>query len=82
MRVFTVFSSYCPLAQFKMALADDPQDDRAAFAAGVTCEMLGRYDDALRYYKQACVMENEPEYLEAKKRMDENKDRIRTDEAA
>ena len=70
------------LAQLKIALVEDPDDHRAAFAAGVTCEMMGRYDEALKYYKQACVLENEPEYLEARKRMSENLDRIRTGETA
>ena len=70
------------LGQFKMALAEDPEDDRAAYAAGITCEMLGRYKDALNYYKKACVLENEPEYMNARKRMSENIDRIRTNEAA
>jgi len=65
-----------------MALLEDPSDDRAACAMGVACEMTGRYDDALKYYKQACVQKNEPEYLEAKKRMTDNIGRIRRPEAS
>ncbi len=65
------------MSQFKMALAEDPDDDRAAFAAGVCCEAMGKFDEALRYYKMAAVAKNRLEYLEAKNRMAENKDRIR-----
>jgi len=68
------------MSQFKMALAEDPDDDRAAFAAGVCCEAKGNFDEALKYYKLAAVAKNEPTYLEAKDRMAENKDRIRTAE--
>ncbi len=70
------------LGQFKMALAEDPNDHKAAFGAGVACEMSGKYADALRYYKQACVLENEEDYIEAKNRMTENIDRIMNGETA
>lgn len=66
------------LEQFKSALAENPDDHQAAFAAGVACEKTGKYAEALDYYKRACVAENKPEYLEAKKRMSENAGRIRT----
>ncbi len=64
------------LEQLKMALAEDPEDHRAAFAAGVACEMSGRYAEALEYYKKACYLENDEEYLQAKQRMTDNTDRI------
>lgn len=70
------------LAQFKIAMVEGPDDHRAVFAAGVACEKLGRYADALNYYKKACVMKNEGAYLQAKKRMSENIGRIRTGDAA
>ena len=66
------------MQQFKMALAEDPEDHRAAFAAGIACEMIGNYPEALNYYKRACVMDNKPEYIEAKNRLGQNIDRIRT----
>lgn len=65
------------LAQFKIAIAEDPEDDKACFAAGVTCEKLGRYDDAYTYYQRACVAKRDAVYLAAKDRMAANKDRIR-----
>ena len=67
------------LSEFKMALSEDPEDDRAAFAAGVCCEAMGDYDQALSYYKQAAMAENRAEYIQAKKRMADNKDRVRTE---
>ncbi len=67
------------LGQFKLALADDPEDHQAAFAAGVCCEAMSNFDKALNYYKRALVAKNVPEYIEAKKRMAENKDRIRVE---
>ena len=70
------------LEQFRLALVEDPEDHRAAFAAGVACEATGRYKEALAYYRKACVFKAEPEYLAAKKRMTENIGRIRTEEAS
>lgn len=67
------------MSQFRMALAEAPDDDRAAFAAGVCSEATGDYDQALKYYKMAIMTKNKPEYLEAKKRIAENKDHIRTE---
>ena len=67
------------LSEFKMALSEDPEDDRAAFAAGVCCEAMGDYDQALSYYKRAAMAKNRAEYAQAKKRMAENVDRIRTE---
>lgn len=70
------------IQQFKMAIAQNPDDHRAVFAAGVACEKMGRYDDALNYYKKACILKNEEVYLQAKKRMSENIGRIRPADAA
>ncbi|MCP4589878.1 MAG: tetratricopeptide repeat protein [bacterium] len=66
------------LSQFQMALAEDPDDHRAAYAAGVCCEASGDYAQALSFYKRALTAKNKTEYVVAKKRMDENMDRIRT----
>ncbi|MCH8806234.1 MAG: hypothetical protein IH986_09120 [Planctomycetes bacterium] len=60
------------IGRFKLALSDRPDDDRAAFAAGVACEALGRYEDALKYYRMASRLDDEDEYLEARRRVKEN----------
>ncbi|MCH7870560.1 MAG: tetratricopeptide repeat protein [Planctomycetes bacterium] len=65
------------LAAFRQALADNRNDHQAAFAAGVACEVLGRYDDALRYYRQACSARNSRRYLAARDRMNRYGSRIR-----
>ena len=57
------------LSQFDAALLENPEDDKAAFAAGVVCEKLGKYDEALKYYKKACVIEQDPAYTEARDRV-------------
>jgi hypothetical protein len=54
---------------FKNALADNPDDHRAAYGAGVACEASGQYDDALRFYKQACAGKESRVYREARDRM-------------
>ncbi|RMF83817.1 MAG: hypothetical protein D6744_04025 [Planctomycetota bacterium] len=43
------------LAAFERALADNPDDDRSCFGAGVACERLGRLHDARRYYRDALM---------------------------
>ncbi|MHC4235254.1 MAG: tetratricopeptide repeat protein, partial [Planctomycetota bacterium] len=70
------------VSQFKMALAEEPSDHHAAYAAGLACEATGRYDEALTYYKQACYGKNEPEYIDARKRLSENIEHIRTEETS
>jgi tetratricopeptide (TPR) repeat protein len=65
------------LEQFRLALAEDPGDHRACFAAGVVCERLGRDADALDYYKRACVGKSEERYLAAKSRLAERMGRMR-----
>jgi tetratricopeptide (TPR) repeat protein len=64
------------LEQFKIAIAENPEDDKACFGAGVACEKLGRYDEAYTYYQRACVAKRDQEYVAAKDRMAANKDRI------
>jgi hypothetical protein len=59
------------LSQFDAALLENPEDDEAAFAAGVVSEKLGKYDKALEYYKKACVIEQDPVYTEARERVKE-----------
>ena len=65
------------LAQFKASVAANAEDHRALFAAGVTCEKLGKYDEAMKYYKLAVMQKAEPQYAEAKNRLAANMERIR-----
>lgn len=65
------------LSSFKAAIAEDAEDHKALFAAGVACEAMGQYEDALGYYKKAVVKADEPQYIAAKKRLDANLARIR-----
>jgi len=70
------------LEQFKAALAENPEDHRSAFCAGVTCELKKDWESALKYYRQAAAMPNVDEkemamYVAANQRVAEQKDRIR-----
>lgn len=65
------------LSNFKAALADNPDDHRAAFGAGVACEAMGQYDQALNYYRRACAGANNAEYRDALDRMKSYGDRVR-----
>lgn len=69
------------LEQFKAALAENPEDHRSAFCAGVTCELQRNWEGALKYYRQASAMPKVEKkemdmYLAAKQRVAEQKDRI------
>ncbi|MFQ5411576.1 MAG: tetratricopeptide repeat protein [Phycisphaerae bacterium] len=58
------------LAKFKVAVAEKDTDVKSLFGAGVACEALGRYDEALKYYKLASAYEDEePQYPAAVKRV-------------
>ena len=51
------------LRSLKQALADDPDDHRSHFAAGVCCEKLGNMAEARRHYKTAeSLKPNEDKY--------------------
>lgn len=70
------------LQQYKAALAEDPEDHRSAFGAGVASELKGDWDAALKFYRQAAAMPKVDKkemdmYLAAKTRMAAHKDRIR-----
>ncbi len=65
------------LSRFKVALSHNPDDHRAAFGAGVVCEMTGRYDEALRFYKRACAGAASAKYRDARDRMKFYGNRIR-----
>lgn len=59
------------LAGFKQAIATDPTDHRSCFGAGVSCEKLGRRDEARKYYKQAKSYDNDnPQYVAAVARIE------------
>ncbi|NLX12980.1 MAG: tetratricopeptide repeat protein [Phycisphaerales bacterium] len=67
---------------FRSALANDPKDHRSAFCLGVTSELTGDWDAALKYYRQAAAMPGLDDdevrmYVAAKDRVTEHKDRIR-----
>ncbi|MFQ5496213.1 MAG: tetratricopeptide repeat protein, partial [Phycisphaerae bacterium] len=57
------------LRHFRRALYHHPDDHRAAYGAGVTCEALGLYDRALRYYRRACAAKDSDKYITARDRM-------------
>ena len=65
------------LSVFKAALADDGNDHRAAFGAGVACEASGRYDEALRFFQRACAGADMAKYREARDRMKTYGHRVR-----
>ena len=65
------------LTHLRRAVAADRDDHRAAFAAGMASEASGKYDDALRYYRQACAGRNSRTYTEARNRMKRYGSRIR-----
>jgi hypothetical protein len=68
------------LTNLQAALAENPDDDRAAFAAGVTCEAMGRFDEAMKYYQKAAIAKADPRYSEAQRRLKESIARIRKDD--
>lgn len=58
------------LANFKQAIADNPDDHKSLFGAGVCCEKLNRLDDARKYYKLAQSLDiKEPKYKAAVERV-------------
>ncbi len=57
------------LGAFERAIEADPTDHRALFGAGVACEMMHRYDDALDYYEKAVGLDDSSVYAEAVRRV-------------
>jgi len=58
------------LQKFKQAIAEKPTDDKSLFGAGVACEKLKRFKDALKYYKLARSYEtDESQYAAAIERV-------------
>ena len=69
------------LAHFQSAHRRDPDKPEIVFALGVTCELLGRWEEALQYYRQATGMEDLDDdelavYQAAKVRLAEHLERI------
>lgn len=72
------------MTRFQAAVAEDEKgkDHRTVFAMGVCSELMGDWEGALKYYRQACSMldvrkEEMDQYLAAKDRVAAHKDRIR-----
>lgn len=62
---------------FSAALADNPNDHRSAFGAGVAAEASGQVDRALSFYNQACAGQNNATYVEARDRVKAFQGRVR-----
>ena len=63
------------LASFRAAIADNPRDHRALYAAGVAAEASGKYDVAYSYYRKACGEQNNATYMSARDRLKAYRDR-------
>jgi len=57
------------LIEFEKAVAADPEDHRAMFAAGVAFEAMNRRAQALDFYQQACQIQPEPKYVQNRDRL-------------
>lgn len=57
------------LIEFEKAVAADPDDHRAMFAAGVAFEAMNRRAQAMDFYQQACQIQPEPKYVENRDRL-------------
>ena len=57
------------ISAFQAAIAEDSNDHRAAYGAGVACEATGQFEAGLKYYNKACAGENNRTYADARDRM-------------
>ena len=57
------------LARFRNAMAEEDRDHQAAYGAGLASEAMGKYEQALKYYKLACTGESNPTYYAARDRL-------------
>lgn len=62
------------ILHFQESLRNRPDRDETVFALGVTCELIGQHERALRFYREASAMRGVsrsdlPIYLEAKDRL-------------
>jgi Tetratricopeptide repeat len=65
------------ISAFQAAMAENPDDHRAAYGAGVACEATGQFEAGLKYYNKACAGENNRTYADARDRMKTYGSRIR-----
>ena len=65
------------ISAFQAAMAEDSNDHRAAYGAGVACEATGQFEAGLKYYNKACAGENNRTYADARDRMKTYGSRIR-----
>lgn len=65
------------ISAFQAAMAEDSNDHRAAYGAGVACEATGQFEAGLKYYNKACAGENNRTYTDARDRMKTYGSRIR-----
>lgn len=65
------------IAAFQAAMAEDPNDHRAAYGAGVACEATGQFEAGLKYYNKACAGQNNRTYADARDRMKTYRSRVR-----
>jgi tetratricopeptide (TPR) repeat protein len=56
--------------KFKTAVSEDPEDHRAWFAMGVAYDAMGNRDQAYDNYMKAYRIKDEPQYAEAKRRIE------------
>lgn len=68
-RLLRVEEYEAALKKFKKALSRNHQDHHAAYGAGVACEALGRYEEALSYYKRALIASPGQKYKTARDRV-------------
>ncbi|MCU0723864.1 MAG: tetratricopeptide repeat protein [Planctomycetes bacterium] len=61
------------VAQFDLAIQNEQPNDHALYDKGVMLEILGRYEEAYKAFKQAYTMEESDLYLDAMQRMQEEK---------
>ncbi len=62
---------------FSAALAENPNDHRSAYGAGVAAEATGKLDMALNYYNRACAGQDNRTYMEARDRAKAFNGRVR-----
>lgn len=57
------------MKSFKLALKENPNDHQAAYGAGIACEAMGKFNQAVSFYRHSCAGANNPEYREARDRV-------------
>ncbi len=57
------------IASFEAAIRENGKDHRAAFGAGLAAEASGKFNEALRFYQQACAGADSSQYMEARDRV-------------